>query len=36
MLPTRTQLIVNWGRDTSIDNGFKTDSQLSLRIAQVF
>ncbi|HBN8289751.1 transporter [Pseudomonas aeruginosa] len=36
MLPTKTQLILGWGRDTSIDNGFKTSSQINLRIAQVF
>lgn len=36
MLPSKTQLIWGWGRDTSIDNGFKTQSQLSLRIAQLF
>lgn len=36
MLPSKTQLILGWGRDTSIDNGFKTQNQLSLRIAQVF
>jgi len=36
MLPTKTQLILGWGRDTSIDNGFKTQSQVNLRIAQIF
>lgn len=36
MLPSKTQLILGWGRDTSIDNGFKTQSQLSFRIAQLF
>jgi len=36
MLPSKTQLILGWGRDTSIDNGFKTQSQLSVRIAQLF
>lgn len=36
MLPSKTQLILNWGRDTSIDNGFKTQSQLNFRIAQIF
>jgi opacity protein-like surface antigen len=36
MLPTKTQLIIGLGRDTSVDNGFKTQSQLNLRIAQVF
>jgi hypothetical protein len=36
MLPSKTQLIMDWGRDTDIDNGFKTQSQLNLRIAQIF
>lgn len=36
MLPSKTQLILGWGRDTDIDNGFKTQSQLSLRVAQIF
>ncbi|KWV76333.1 transporter [Pseudomonas fluorescens] len=36
LFPSKTQVILGWGRDTSIDNGFKTQSQLSVRIAQIF
>ncbi|MNI94376.1 hypothetical protein D3C73_1524700 [compost metagenome] len=31
-----TQLMFNYGRDTSVDNGFKESDRINLRIMQMF
>jgi hypothetical protein len=32
----KTQLLATWGRDLSVDNGFKESSRVNLRLLQVF
>lgn len=36
MFPSHTQLLGTWGRDASIENGFKAESVIKLRLMQMF